>query len=81
MKGNVFADMTTRAAHHIQAKIEEMKNTHQFTSGSDCPEGMTRTWTVEQQGPNLKKITVRLNWLDKDSLERENVVITYESYN
>jgi prepilin-type N-terminal cleavage/methylation domain-containing protein len=81
MKGNVFADMTTRAAHHIQAKIEEMKNTHQFTSGSDSPEGMTRRWTVEDCGPNLKKITVRLNWLDKDSLEHENVVITYESYN
>ncbi len=81
IKGNVFADMTTRAAHHIQAKIEEIKNTHDFTSGSDHPDGMTRTWTVEDYGANLKKITVQMTWLDKDSLEHNNVVITYESHN
>ncbi len=81
IKGNVFADMTTKAAHHIQAKIEEIKNTHSFTSGYDYPEGMTRTWTVEDYGTRLKKITVQMNWLDKDSLQHNNVVITYESYN
>ena len=81
IKGNVFADMTTKAAHHIQAKIEEIKNTHNFTSGYDNPEGMIRTWTVEDYGTRLKKITVQMTWLDKDSLEHNNVVITYESYN
>jgi prepilin-type N-terminal cleavage/methylation domain-containing protein len=81
IQGNVFADMTTKAAHHIQAKIEEIKNTHNFTSGYDNPEGMTRTWTVEDYGTRLKKITVQMNWLDKDSLQHNNVVITYESYN
>ena len=81
IKGNVFADMTTKAAHHIQAKIEEIKNTHNFTSGYDNPEGMTRTWTIEDYGTRLKKITVQMNWLDKDNLEHNNVVITYESYN
>jgi len=81
IKGNVFADLTTKAAHHIQAKIEEIKNSHNFNSGQDNPEGMTRTWTVEDYGTRLKKITVQMNWLDKDSLEHNNVVITYESYN
>jgi prepilin-type N-terminal cleavage/methylation domain-containing protein len=81
MEGNVFADMTIRAARHIQAKIEEIKNTHDFTSGYDNPEGMTRTWTVEDYGTRLKKITVQMTWLDKDSLEHNNIVITYESYN
>lgn len=81
IKGNVFADMTTKAAHHIQAKVEEIKNTHNFTSGYDNPEGMTRTWTVEDYGTRLKKITVQMNWLDKDSLEHNNVLVTYESYN
>jgi prepilin-type N-terminal cleavage/methylation domain-containing protein len=81
IQGNVFADMTTKAAHHIQAKIEEIKNTHNFTSGYDNPEGMTRTWTVENYGTRLKKITVQMNWLDKDSLEHNNVVVTYESFN
>ena len=81
MKGNVFADMTTKAAHHIQAKIEEIKNTRNFSSGYDNPEGMTRTWTVEDFGTRLKKITVQMTWLDKDSLEHNNIVITYESYN
>jgi prepilin-type N-terminal cleavage/methylation domain-containing protein len=81
IKGNVFADMTTKAAHHIQAKIEEIKNTHNFTSGYDNPEGMTRTWTVENYGSHLKKITVQMNWVDQDSLPHQNVVITYESFN
>lgn len=82
MKGNIFADMTTRAAHHLQAKIEEIKNTHNWNSGSDCPEtGMTRTWTIENAAANLKKITVQMNWYDQDSLQHDNVVVTYESYN
>jgi prepilin-type N-terminal cleavage/methylation domain-containing protein len=82
MKGNIFADMTTRAAHHIQAKIEEIKNTHNWSSGSDYPEtGMTRTWTVQDAAANLKKITVQMNWYDQDSLQHDNVVVTYESYN
>jgi prepilin-type N-terminal cleavage/methylation domain-containing protein len=81
IKGNVFADMTTKAAHHIQAKIEEIKNTHDFTSGYDNPEGMTRTWTVVDYGSHLKKITLQMNWVDKDSLPHQNVVITYESFN
>ena len=81
LKGNVFADMTTKAAHHIQAKIEEIKNTHVFASGYDSPEGMTRTWTVENYGANLKKITVQMDWVDKDGLEHQNVVITFESHN
>lgn len=81
IKENVFADMTIKAAHHIQAKIEEIKNTHNFTSGYDDPEGMTRTWTVEDYGSHLKKITVEMTWMDKDSLQHRNVTVTYESYN
>ena len=80
-KGNVFADWTTRAAHHIQAKIEEIKNTHNFTSGHDHPEGMTRTWTVEDYNAFLKKIKVEMTWLDKERLEHHNTTVTYESHN
>jgi prepilin-type N-terminal cleavage/methylation domain-containing protein len=82
MKGNVFADLTTRAAHHIQAKIEEIKNTHNWNSGYDYPEtGMTRTWTIQNAAANLKQITVQMTWYDQDSLQHDNVVITYESHN
>jgi len=80
-KGNIFADWNTKAAHHIQAKIEEIKNTHNFTSGTDHPEGMTRTWTIENYGSYLKKITIQMTWLDKDSLEHHNTTVTYESHN
>lgn len=80
-KGNTFADWTTRAGHDIQAKIEEIKNTHNFTSGHDHPEGMTRTWTIEDYNTFLKKIKVEMAWLDKDSLEHHNVTVTYESHN
>jgi prepilin-type N-terminal cleavage/methylation domain-containing protein len=80
-KGNIFADWTTKAAHHIQAKIEEIKNTHNFTSGHDHPEGMTRTWTVEDYNAFLKKIKVEMTWLDKERLEHHNITVTYESHN
>jgi hypothetical protein len=42
---------------------------------------MTRTWTVENLGTFLKKITVEMTWLDKDSLEHHNITVTYESHN
>jgi len=81
IKGNEWADMTTKAAHHIQAKIEEIKNTHNWTSSQDSPEGMTRSWTVEDWGSFLKKIRVRMTWLDKDGSQHRDSVITYESFN
>ena len=81
IKGNEFADRTTRAAHHIQAKIEKIKNTHDFTSGEDSPDGMTRTWTVENSGTRLKKITVQMTWLDEDGRQHDNTVVTYDSHN
>ena len=80
-KGNIFANGTTKAAHHIQAKIEEIKNTHNFASGYDHPEGMTRRWTVEDINSFLKRVTLEMVWLDKDSLEHHNVTVTYESHN
>lgn len=81
IKGNEWADMTTKAAHHIHAKVEEIKNTHDWTSGEDSPEGMARTWTVEDQSSFLKKIMVKMNWVDKDSMQHCDSVVTYESYN
>jgi prepilin-type N-terminal cleavage/methylation domain-containing protein len=80
-KGNVFASGTTKAAHYLQAKMEEIKNTHNFTSGQDTPEGMTRRWTVENVNTFLEKITLEMVWVDKDSLEHHNVTVTYESHN
>jgi prepilin-type N-terminal cleavage/methylation domain-containing protein len=80
-KGNIFASGTTKAAHYLQAKIEEIKNTHNFTSGSDTPEGMTRSWTVTDVNSFLKSITLEMVWLDKDSLAHHNVTVTYESHN
>lgn len=81
IKGNEWADMTTKAGHHIHAKIEEIKNTHDWTTGHDSPEGMARTWTVEDQASFLKKIIVKMTWVDNDSLSHCDSIITYESFN
>jgi prepilin-type N-terminal cleavage/methylation domain-containing protein len=81
IKGNEWADMTTKAAHHIHAKIEEVKNTHDWTSGQDSPEGMSRTWTVQDYGSFLKKITVKMIWMDKDNIQHADSIVTYESFN
>jgi prepilin-type N-terminal cleavage/methylation domain-containing protein len=81
IKSNEFADMSTRAAHFIQAKMEEIKNTHNFTSGYDNPDGRTRTWTIVNNGPNLKTITVQMDWVDQDGRPHSNVTTTYESHN
>ena len=81
IKGNEFADMSTKAAHFIQAKMEEIKNTHNFTSGYDHPDGMTRTWTVVTSAANLKQITVQMDWVDHDGRQHSNVTTTYESHN
>ena len=81
IKGNEWADMTTQAAHHIHAKIEEIKNTRDWTSGEDSPEGMARTWAVQDYGSFLKKITVKMVWVDKDSTQHCDSIVTYESFN
>ncbi|MCK4385454.1 MAG: prepilin-type N-terminal cleavage/methylation domain-containing protein [candidate division Zixibacteria bacterium] len=81
IKGNEWADMTTKATHHIHAKIEEIKNTHDWTQGQDSLEGMTRTWTVQDHGSFLKKIMVKMTWVDNDSIQHCDSIITYESFN
>jgi Tfp pilus assembly protein PilV len=81
LRGNEWADMTTKAAHNIHAKIEGIKNTHDWTSGHDNPQGMTRTWTVEGYGSFLKKIVVKMTWMDKDSTLHRDSIMTYESFN
>jgi prepilin-type N-terminal cleavage/methylation domain-containing protein len=81
IRGNEWADSTTKAAHHIHAKIEEIKNTRDWTSGQDSAEGMARTWTVQDYGSFLKKITVKMNWVEKDSTQHCDSVVTYESFN
>jgi prepilin-type N-terminal cleavage/methylation domain-containing protein len=81
IKGNEWADSTTKAAHHIHAKIEEIKNTHDWTSGEDSPEGMARTWLVENSGSFLKKLTVKMIWMDKDGTQHTDSIVTYESFN
>jgi prepilin-type N-terminal cleavage/methylation domain-containing protein len=80
-KGNVFANGTTKAAHYIQAKFEEIKNTHNFTSGTDTPEGMTRTWTTSDVNTYLKQISIVIVWLDKERHEHRDSTTTYESHN
>jgi len=81
LRENEWADMTTKAAHNIHAKIEEIKNTHNWTSGQDNPQGMTRAWTVEDYGSFLKRIVVGITWVDKDSTLHRDSIITYESFN
>ena len=81
IKGNEWADSTTKATHHIHAKIEEIKNTHDWTLGQDSPEGMTRTWTIQDHGSFLKKIIVKMTWVDKNSIQHCDSIITYESFN
>ncbi len=81
IRGNEWADSTTKAAHHIHAKIEEIKNTRDWTAGEDSAEGMARTWTVQDYGSFLKKITVKMTWVEKDSTQHCDSVVTYESFN
>ena len=81
IKGNEWADSTTKAVHHIHAKTEEIKNTHDWTSGQDSLDGMIRTWTVQDYGSFLKKVIVKMTWVDKDSIQHCDSIITFESFN
>jgi prepilin-type N-terminal cleavage/methylation domain-containing protein len=79
IQGNEYASKSTYASQLAQAKIEELKNRNLISTSEDIVSGMTREWIVEDVGSNLKKLTVRVTWLDQDNDEHQVEIITYKS--
>ncbi len=77
MRGNDVARDFTEASMLIRDKMEELKNTSNPISGSDTLGLVTRTWTVVDSGPNLRRLEVLVSWPDRDGLVRSNSMITY----
>lgn len=79
IQGNEYASKSTYASQLAQAKIEELKNRNVVYTSEDIVSGMKREWIVEDVSTSLKKLTVRVTWLDQDNDEHQVEIITYKS--
>lgn len=79
IQGNEYATKATCASQLAQAKMEELRNRNVIYSSQDIVGNMTRSWTVEDAGSNLKKLTVMVTWTDQDNRPHQVEIITYKS--
>ena len=79
VQGNEYASKATYASQLAQAKMEELKNRNVIHSSQDVVGQMTRSWIVDDENSNLKKITVTVTWMDQNNLLHLVEIITYKS--
>jgi prepilin-type N-terminal cleavage/methylation domain-containing protein len=77
MQGNELARGSTDSSMLIREKIEELKNIDNPVSGVDTTGASIRTWNVTAITTNLRRLQVRVDWLDRDGHSRTNSMVTY----
>jgi prepilin-type N-terminal cleavage/methylation domain-containing protein len=83
IKGNEFADASTKASNYTQAKIEELKATHSFigdiATHTDTVENMIRNWNVTNPATHYYQIMVKVSWNDHYGKAHQCSTLTGES--
>ncbi len=77
LDGNDWSNKTTLATQLLQQKLEEIRASSNFTSGSDTASGVSRSWTVSNAGNHLRQIDVTVNWEDMQARTRSNSITAY----
>jgi prepilin-type N-terminal cleavage/methylation domain-containing protein len=77
MQGNDMARGSTESSLLISEKIEELKNVATPVSGVDTTGSAIRTWTVTDAGSNLRRLQVRVSWIDFAGHPHSNSMVTY----
>lgn len=77
LDGNDWSNKTTVVTQLMQQKLEEIRSTENFTSGSDTAQGFTRQWTVVNAGSFLRRVDIAVMWQDINSRNMENRLTSY----
>ncbi|RKX27064.1 MAG: hypothetical protein DRP45_02005 [Candidatus Zixiibacteriota bacterium] len=78
LDSNRWSDRTTVATQLLQEKMEEIRASGNFTSGSDTAgSDIVRSWTVNDAGNHLREVIVNVAWLDLRANEHVNSITAY----
>ena len=77
LDGNDWSNKTTLAAQLLQQKLEEVRASGNFTSGSDTAQGVQRSWSVSSAGNHLRCVDVTVAWEDMKGREQQNTMTAY----
>lgn len=64
LDANDWSNNSTVAAQAMQEKLEEIRASQNFSSGSDSVQGITRSWSVSNIGSHLRQADVIVTWDD-----------------
>jgi len=70
LDGNDWANKSTVAAQALQQKLEEIRASQDFQSGSDTLSGISRSWSVSTVSNHLQQIDVTVTWEDMQARTR-----------
>ena len=71
---NDWSNKATQATQAMQEKLEEIRSTLDFTSGSDSIGTVARSWRSTDMGDHLMQVDVTVSWTDVRSLSRSNTM-------
>lgn len=77
LDANEWSNNSTRAAQMLQQKLEEIRGSEDFTSGSDSANGIARTWTVTNIGNHLRQVDVQVTWEDMQANSKTSAIRAY----
>ena len=77
LDANDWSNNSTRAAQMLQQKLEEIRGSSSFSSGSDTAAGITRNWTVTSIGSHLRQVDVTVTWQDIKSITQTSTITGY----
>ncbi len=64
LDGNDWSNKTTASIQLLQEKLEQLRTSETFDSGSDTVGSAVRSWSVSDAADYLRKIDVTIEWED-----------------
>jgi len=77
LDGNHWSNLTTRTVQLMQQKLEEIRSSQDFTSGSETVDEVELTWTVSTAGVHLRQVDIEARWRDISQNQRANSMTAF----
>lgn len=77
LDGNDWSNKTSLATQLLQEKMEQLRVEEDPVSGSDEPEGIKRTWTVDKIASHLRRVDIDVAWTDVRNRSKTNTITAY----
>ena len=77
LEGNDWSNKATASTQLMQAKLEELRTSKNFSNGSDTVNGIARNWTGSHISNFLERIDITASWLSTTGDTLQSTMTAY----